>query len=241
MTLVVWIAQSLLLYVVWRQVAWFYRQPRPGWFGRLAARRAPPILVESVRALYFVGIPYWALLQGVASPRLYGLIDVDWLRSLGLGGGLAAGVLLMLAALWGYHARATRGLRAGDEIAAASERRRLAEAWGWVYLLRDVIYLQAHWAFYRAGPTLVLRDAYAGAFIGLALVLVEWASDPAWRESLQTPSRVGDTLLTASLALVTTVVFVQIPNLWWTAVLHLALWLALLSLLRRWYSRSNLP
>jgi hypothetical protein len=52
--------------------------------------------------------------------------------------------------------------------------------------LRDALYHEVHWTFYRAAPALWLNDAYWGAVIGFLLVMIEWAAHPDSVELLKT-------------------------------------------------------
>jgi hypothetical protein len=95
--------------------------------------------------------------------------------------------------------------------------------------LLEVLCLEVHWAFYRAGPLALLGD-YWGVFAGLGIILLEWATDPRVRHSLGTEEQ-GDTLWDGSLALVTSIVFLFTRNLWLCLAVHLGLEIGLLAIL----------
>ena len=90
---------------------------------------------------------------------------------------------------------------------------------GWI-LLREVIYLQTHWAFYRSVAVLFLGNYYAGTFVGFLLVTLEWSIDPAWRADLSLPRRSVSVLLTWSLAFVMGIIFLFTRNLWLLVPVH---------------------
>jgi hypothetical protein len=203
---------------------------------RLVARFEHPWLVEALRLIYYLGLPYLALLGGFASPRLFGLTAIDWPRSLAVGALLAAGAFVLLVLIGWYYARATRNFALCDRSFAtfrtgpfAAPLGDLARPLGWVFSLRDAIYLEAHWTFYRAGPMLILGD-YGGVFVGLAIALVEGYLDPTVRRHLSKPGSAEQPLFVASLAVAMTVVFFFTRNLWLCIALHAAMQFGLLRL-----------
>lgn len=282
-----WVVASVLLHNASAYVAWdLTTRPHP-WLVKLRLElvqrgiywrieRALPGLGEIGRFLFYLGIPYLALIQGVVSPRMMGLhvtpapettltgpialvagvLALDWARALGMGGLLAACAFTALALIWWRYQRITGGLptrswrfRApeGTEEALSLVRWPLRASlaavqrpWGWAWLLRDAVYLETHWAFYRAWTLDLLRDDPAGATIGplLGLVLVglEWYGDVGWRARLRTLAGVEEWVFVASLAFVSTFIFLFIGNLWVLMVIHwLVAWglLSFLGWLRR--------
>jgi len=85
-----------------------------------------------------------------------------------------------------------------------------------------------HWAFYRSAPIFILAQAqiagneYWGVWIGLALVALEAALNPAWREGLADPERAPARLVRGALAVVSSVMFIQTTdgNLLLSLLLH---------------------
>jgi hypothetical protein len=218
-----WVIVSIGLYALGADLAWHYRRPRPG--GRLsqwteALKEWPHRhwLLEAVRLLYYIGIPYAALLRGVVLPRLMGLTHLDWVKGAGLGAALGGGAFLLLALIWWWYARAVAAL-------PLSAREQWGESLGddsaraWI-LLREVIYLETHWAFYRSAAILFLDNQYAGVFLGFLLITLEWSINPTWRANLSLPWRSVNILLTWSLALVTAITFLFIRNLWLLVPIH---------------------
>ena len=214
---------SIGLYALGAGVAWYYRRPRPGRLGRgvETLNRWPyrHWLLEAVRVLYYIGIPYAALLRGIVLPRLMGLTQVDWVKGIGLGTALGGGIFLLLALIWWWYARAiaTLPLSAKERQGAISGFVGSSDRW---IVLRETIYLQTHWAFYRSAAILSLDSDYAGIFVGFLLVTLEWSINPAWRADLSLPGRSVNRLMTWSLAFVTAIVFLFIRNLWLLVPIH---------------------
>jgi len=158
---ILWLAFSCLLYALATNVAWYHRDLRTGRIGRLVEvlRRWPygAWFLQPLRLLYYLGLPYLALLRGIVNLRSMGLVDLDWLRDLGRGAVLGGGALLFLALVWSYYARSTRQLHPGADP-LSSRLAILNQPWGWALLLLDVVYLEAHWAFYRSLPIQLLDD-----------------------------------------------------------------------------------
>jgi len=217
-----WVIFSIGLYALAVDLAWHYRRPRPGRLGRWAGTiKGWPYrrwLMEAVRFLYYVGIPYAALLRGVILPRLMGLTYLDWVKGIGLGAALGGGTFLLLVLIWWWYARAIAAF-------SLSARQRWGESLGddptngWI-LLRDVIYLETHWAFYRSAVILFLDNQYAGVFLGFLLVTLEWSINPAWRRDLSLPWRSANTLTRWSMAFVMAIIFLFVRNLWLLVPIH---------------------
>jgi len=217
-----WVVFSVGLYALGADIAWLYRRPRHGRLGRWAGTiKGWPYrhwLLEAVRLLYYIGIPYAALLRGVALPRLMGLTDPDWVRGIGLGIVLGGGNFLLLALIWWWYVRAIAALplsargQQGMSLGNDSTNR-------WI-LLREVIYLETHWAFYRSATILLLDDYYVGTFLGFLLVTLEWSMNPAWRAGLSAPWRSADILMRWSMAFAMAITFLFTRNLWVLVPVH---------------------
>jgi hypothetical protein len=212
-----WVVFSIGLYALGTDIAWHYRRPRSGrlgqWVGTIKGWPYHHWLLEAVRFLYYIGIPYAALLRGVVLPRLMGLSHIDWVKGIGLGMALGGGTFLILASVWWWYTRAIASLPL-----SARKRRRVDSANGWV-LPRETIYLQTHWAFYRS-IALLLDNYYAGIFLGFLLVTLEWAINPAWRRDLTSPWQSVNILLRWGMAFVTAIIFLFIRNLWLLVPIH---------------------
>jgi hypothetical protein len=218
-----WVSLSIGLYALGVQIAWHYHWPRPGRLGHwVEAVKGWPFrnwLLEAVRFLYYLGIPYAALLRGVALPRLMGLTDPDWVKGIGLGVALGVGTLSLLALIWWWYARAIAALPMPTWERWGSGLRFDGSTNGWV-LLREVIYLQTHWALYRSATILLLDDYYAGTFLGFLLVTLEWSINPAWRADLSSPGQSVNVLVRWSMAFAMAIIFLFVRNLWVLVPIH---------------------
>jgi hypothetical protein len=189
---------------------------------------AQDLLIQVARFLFYLGIPY-LVLGGWPRPPFHGLLSLEdlglvganprwpatrWLGAAGTGIWLGLGAFLILLLAW---KNANRG----------AVRLRFA-ARPWWSLLVDGLYLQVHWAFYRAGLAVALGDLYAGVFAGLALTYLEGALDPFWREGWRQQSQVAGRWLRAALALLAALLFLLTRNLWVCLAAHgvveLAFW-----------------
>ena len=220
-----WLSGSLLGGLL---VAWSY------W---LATRNDNPprwlqdnFLIHSARLLYAIAIPAAALLwRGVLSSRLLGLkrlllsnsptpLEIqahwnDWASDFGWLALLLAGVLMIYQlARW--------QTRAGTPI----QRRRL-QGGALLSALREALYHQAHWAFYRE-PWVLLWGAGLGTWAGLGLVGIQAALNPwRWRDLRQAQTR-ARLLARLAIALSSALLYLQTQNLWLAIALDAALgWL----------------
>jgi hypothetical protein len=235
-----WLGGSVLVAALCANLAWFFRQPRPGavWdlVARLATWRFSPWLLQLLRLLYYIGVPFAALLWGhdAVVGRLLGLqpfplpvlagedggADVpehflDWAYDAGWAVALGIGALGLLALGWWTYRRSlvTAGFVSGEGEMVAG-----ANSSGWV-LLREAAYQEIHWAFYRNAPALAV-GTYWGVWIGFALVALEATLNPAWRRGLADPGQAPARLMGGALAVVSSVLFLLTENLWLALVLH---------------------
>jgi hypothetical protein len=218
-----WVVFSIGLYALGADIAWHYRRPRPGRLGHWAETvKGWPYrhwLLEAGRFLYYIGIPYVALLRGVALPRLMGLTDLDWLRGISLGTVLGGGTFLLLALIGWWYARAVAALPLSARERQGTSLGFAGSTSGWI-LLREAIYLETHWAFYRSATILLLDDYYVGIFLGFLLVTLEWSINPAWRRDLSMPWRSVNILTRWGMAFAMAILFLFIRNLWVLVLIH---------------------
>ena len=193
----VWLGGSLLLAVATSQVAWWV------WRREKSRARLSPfvhsflfsVLLQLARLVYYVGLPFTALVWGHAVvERFLGLQPLvtpdpaaslaDWARDLGWIAGLGVATWALLAVGW----RTVRKVGDAPEPAGAK-----APAW---ILLREAAFHEAHWAFYRNAPVVVLSDGlgvvqgeYWGVWVGLGLVALEAVLNPWWRANLADAGR----------------------------------------------------
>ncbi len=171
-----------------------------------------------VRLAYLAGIPYLALMAGAASPRGMGLSGPDWVRTLGLGIPLAGLAWLLILIGW-------RQARSFASEQGAPDNEPLAPAYGLpvAYGLSAALEAggqQLHWAFYRDA---VIRwlGIYWGAWAGVLLLSLEWSSNPAtWYVLRHDPDQARSLLLRLLLAIVTTALYLVVPNWWLSWGLH---------------------
>jgi hypothetical protein len=127
-------------------------------------------LEHFLRLLYFVGIPYAALLTRAIAPidmglsgsggPLLGWTAAEWLR--GLGTALTIGVLVLIPIGWASRQIARAGLPlSADERSVGA-------------VIVEAIYSEFHWTFYRAAPLILLADVYGAVLVGVVLVGTEW-------------------------------------------------------------------
>ena len=232
----VWLGGSLLLAAVWANLAWFFRRPRSGTIGgfitRLIDWRFSPWLLQLLRLLYYVGVPFAALLWGhdAVVARLMGLHQLDlpipdgevlntdiaanwldWAYDVGWAATLSVGTWMLLALGWWTYRRALAIAGVGGAIPGADRS-------SWTFL-REAAYHEVHWAFYRNAPILAI-GTYWVVWIGLALVVLEAILNPAWHKSLVDPRWAPAQLMRGALAIVSSVLFLLTQSLWLALVLH---------------------
>jgi hypothetical protein len=218
------VAVSMLLYIAGSNLAWFYRtRPEGGFAGRIRSRAASPYvraLYELGRLVYYVGVPYVALILGWVDLRALGLGYLDWADGLRWTIVLALATWSLLMFVWVPYLRATSNIpvRLNSEVLSWSRR------------AVEVIYMQAHWAFYRAACILILisffKDdvaVYWGTSAGLALIFLEAWADPRVRRSLTHVGQGELALWSAGQAIINTVGFVLTRNVWLLALIQLTL------------------
>lgn len=184
-----------------------------------------PWVVEVMRLVYYLGIPFLAAINGLLRADVLGISGTDWIDGKSAQGflwedwahglGLATAGVLIVAGVWLVGRVASR--RAGLTPAIQSTPDPL-----WRRLL-DAFYDQIHWAFYRSGPILWLGDLYWGTFAGLALVLLEAGLNPALWWKLKSPETAGPPLIQLGIAWVSALLFIATQNLWLTLGVQMVL------------------
>lgn len=178
-----------------------------------------PWVTQPLRLAYAVGIPaallFWEralttrglglkpfpdLAAGMDAPALSGGQWTEWAHDLGWAA-LVASVTFLLVWI------GDRAARQGAPPAQRSHR----DLW---ISLREAVYYQAHWAFYRE-PFVVLWGLSTGSWLGALPVALEAVLSPMLWEGMR-----GDTdyarrvVLRCGLYAATTLVFLQTQNLW---------------------------
>ncbi len=200
----------------------------PALLARLHATLAGRIAVPVLRLLYFIGLPYLALLMGSLAPIDLGLAGsgsgfLGWEAAAWLHG---LSITLMVGLLVGLPVGLANGQIARRGVPVSADDRSAGA------VLLEGLYAEVHWAFYRAAPLILLGDAYAAAVIGLLLVGVEWSVELIHSGLGDRPHWLRRVLLLAASA----TLFVLTRNLWLLLVLHFALeliWKAWLGQLAR--------
>ncbi len=199
-----WIGGSILLAIFAAWVRWAAaRPPLPEWQVKLERSPAAPWLAQAARLLYAVGIPATVLLaQGQLTLRGLGLqprAGLDWMRESGWSLALGVGALAIFAL--------------ARRASALLPLHRAKRQDGWV-ALREAVYHQTHWAFYRE-PFVLLWGPALGAWAGLLPVALEAALNPARWADLRTNSPQSRALLfRAALAIISVLVYIQTQNFW---------------------------
>ncbi len=185
-------------------------------------------LEHFLRLLYFVGIPYAALLTRAIAPidmglsgaggSILGWTAAAWLH--GLGAAVTIGVVGLLPIGWASRqiTRAGLPLSADDRSAGA--------------IIVESIYSEIHWAFYRAAPLILLADVYWAVLAGVILVGTEWIVS-LLRNGLDSVAAQRQLWLRRSAFLaMSAALFILTQNAWLTIGLHvvseitLTMWLA---------------
>jgi hypothetical protein len=224
---------SVALFALAANVAYANRipKPRPGRLGRfinwLTTARVPRVIGELLRWVYYLAFPWATLMLGYNSVRALGVWNLDWLQPAPELAALAVGAVAICIWIWRPYARAEHP-HAIDE-----------SGWNWARHIVEVIYQEAHWAFYRSGPILWLGDTYLGSFFGLALIWIEGWSNPFVRSNARDITRADAPLWSGSLAIISAVVFIYTQNAWYCLLVHLVLDLGLRGLIG--FPRVNLP
>lgn len=215
-TLAIVLGASTLLYTAMANLAWVNRRPGLGrWVA--GSRRAwlARAMGELARWLYYLGLPYATLLLGYSSTRALGVWGVDWLGHAGDFVLVGLGALIAITWVWRPYARSEHP-HAIDE-----------SGWNWARHSVEVLYQEAHWAFYRSGPIVWLASFYWGSLVGLLLVFLEGWSNPFVRANTRDITRADAPLWSGSLAIVSTVVFIFTQNTWACLIIHLIIDLGL--------------
>lgn len=220
---VAWLIACLIYLAVvpaWDYLArWARRwQGRPGrWAAAVRAWRGLPAAAVAARLVYCLGVPYAALLLGVADARRMGVAGLPLWPHLPVGAvaGLAGVGLLA----WSWGRVAALAYRRGRQRLLSAEWQAVHTPWGWVWLVLDVLCLQMSWAFVR-GAAIRFVGLYAGVFLGLALLGGTWLLRPGRLEGLGEIQARAASFLTAGLALVTSLVFLYAENLWLCGLVH---------------------
>lgn len=200
--------------------AWRDLERNAGWRSRPAS-----IFTWLARAAFYVGVPYLALITGLATPAQMALAWPDGAQAgtaaLWTIAALAAGVPV----LW-LLARLSARTYPPGVLPLVRSRAQWTRPWGFAFILLDTLYLQAHWMFYRAAAASALdagpRDV---AVAGIILVAAEWLFDPAWWSDMLSAGLWEDRALVAVLAVFSAALYTTAANFFVLLAAHAVLWL----------------
>lgn len=193
------------------------------------------LMAEGIRILG------WQPQQGLLALADMGLVGPSqqwpvtrWLEAAGTGLGLGLLSLLALGLAWANASRLSHIERGALVISGRGILGRRSMLYfaprPWWAVLVSGFYLEVHWAFYRGALAVVLHDVYAGVFVGLAAVCLEWILNPFWRAGVAlftgTTPDAGRVWLNAGLALTSALLFLLTRNLWICLAVHWLLALA---------------
>lgn len=173
-------------------------------------------IVRSLRLLYAVGIPALALFwRGALTSTGMGLKPffwadnhafdgnpvswADWLHDIGWACLVALGLWLMVT-IGEYNAKRLT-------VQRNTRRHNLG------FAIREAVYHQIHWAFYRE-PFVLLWGIGIGAWAGLAPVAAEALVNPARWSDAQSPARGRDLLIRVGLAVMSAILYIETQNIW---------------------------
>ena len=197
-----------------------------------------------LRFVYYIGLPYLALILGVVPGRYLGLVGpgrlrepvsgpapgflaqirdhlslvfLSWLPDVGTIVGLGVVAMLLLGVTWLGYAHLRGIVASGDKINLASLQDRKAPG------VVRVIYEAVHWSFYRGVVWLLTDSLYLGVVGGILLVGAEWMLDSGWVADVRRAQTRDVLLVDASVLVATSVIFFFVPNLWLLLPIHMLL------------------
>lgn len=149
----------------------------------LVPRTTLGIIFELLRFGFYLGLPFVALNLGWVKLPAMGFGLLDWAEGVRWAIVILLAAWLLLMVIWLPYLRATADVFAASNANLSFARR-----------LVELIYMQAHWAFYRAAAiglfTQVIPDSlYWGSAFGFGLVALEALTNPRIRRQL---ARLGE-------------------------------------------------
>jgi hypothetical protein len=209
----------------------------PAQLNRLRANTGGRFLEQLLRVIYFIGVPYAALLTGSiaaidmgltgAGGSILGWSPAEWLRGLGTALTLGALVLFPIGFASRQIARAGQPVGTDDRSAGA--------------VIVEAIYAETHWAFYRAAPLILLADVYTAVIFGALLVGVEWLVVLIRNGLSPSPEERQRWLRRGALLALSAALFALTQNVWLALLVHIVLELAWKVWLRRLAPRPIEP
>lgn len=224
-----------LLYLLGAWLLWCAerRRERSSALDRISRSPALPWLIELLRLVYYLLLPYYMLVQGVISAQVLGVGEqINWPSDILRASGWTLFALFLLGLAWSARAK-TGNTTSGPQRRSGGSVLSGPSPWGWLYSLREAAYLEMSWGFYRAACQ-PFAGNYYGAFLGLGFVyLIGWLN-PATRAGLRLSGQRETIIHTAALALCSTVLYTQTGNLWLCLAMHV-----LLELVLAWWVKTK--
>ncbi len=164
--------------------------------------------IHFLRLLYAIGIPALALLwRGALTERGLGLKPIHWTAAagsnwtawaidLGWACALVMGTWIILRLGNLSQTQTPLNIRRRPDVA-----------------LREALFHQAHWAFYRE-PFVLIWGITVGAWLGLLLIAIEAIVNPIHWNDLRSPTRGRNLIIRIGIAIMSTMLYIQTQNLW---------------------------
>ncbi len=183
---------------------------------RLRATASGHVLAEVMAFIFYVGIPFAALIFGVlgldhmalgqAQPAaVIGFTPIEWLRGLGITLGTT---LVVLIALWLMARSRPSPVGTGEGMGGVGA------------ILRIALYAEVHWAFYRSLGAQTFADPYWGAVLGFGLIGLEWALHPNFRAQAQSTHGRAQLALQLICLITSSTLYLGAQNLWLMIAAH---------------------
>lgn len=204
----IWLIGSLCIAIVASWITWGFRKtdgPSP---------EGQPLSYQVLRLVYAVGIPAIALLgRGALTTKGLGLQALpwnpppssnphhisDWVSDIGWA-------LFIMSSAWVIIAISEHQAKQNDNP-CISYHRNLGIA------LREAVYHQVHWAFYRE-PFILLWNMNIGTWAGLLPVTIEALANPKHWTHPQATTQHRNLLIRATLAVISALMYLKTQNLW---------------------------
>jgi len=206
------------LYMLIAHVAWRMAHTEPTAELRVIMQQPRMrALYEGLRLGYYVGVPFWALYFGWVDLRSIGLGLLDWADGVRYAIVILLAAWLLLIIIWLPYLRATAKIYAPPASQLSFPRR-----------IVEIIYMQAHWAFYRAAAIVflngVIADSYYwGSILGLGLILLEAFANPQIRQQLLRVGEADRIVWNVGQAVLNTLAFLGTRNLLLLVLIQFAL------------------
>jgi hypothetical protein len=139
--------------------------------------------------------------------RSFGLGVIDWAEGVRWAIIILLAAWLLMMVIWLPYLRATRDIAAPPSPLRSPARR-----------VVELVYMQAHWAFYRAAMIVFLtgvlpNEIYWGSVVGLGIICLEAFLNPAIRQALLSPGTADRVVWGVGQAVINTLSFIVTRNL----------------------------